>query len=207
MRLRHLFGGIAVACSMALTASAPAMAGGGGHKHGASLMAAGGPTQSTTVVAGGGSFDRDVRGASVDPSAKSGHDHDNGLGNNCDPGLGGAVTKTGNFARFGANQTGDTACTHTRGVSDVSSKESTESTTSNTGTTISLNGVVIKVQEPREAIQSAVSAAEATRAASVSAAQAGIGLANTGSPLVPLSVATVILLVGGFLLRKLRPVA
>ncbi len=121
MALRHFFGVIAVASSMAIAASSPALASASGKTHPSSthsgtVMAAGGLSN---PMAAGGSTERDVRGASVDPSAKVGHDTDNGLGNSCDPGLGGELTKTGNFARFGANQTGDTTCTrtHDAGVS------------------------------------------------------------------------------------------
>src|SRR5579859_3977686 len=50
--------------------------------------AAGQPASATAPTA-----DRDVPGAAVDPSKK---DHDNGVGNNCDPGFG-----KGNQDRFG----------------------------------------------------------------------------------------------------------
>src|SRR5438270_3454612 len=45
--------------------------------------------------------DRDVRGNAFDPSQKSGHDRDNGKGNDCDPGFGGSVTEHGNDNRPG----------------------------------------------------------------------------------------------------------
>lgn len=57
-----------------------------------------GSSKSSGSTAAGNKFscpqpDQDVPGASCDPSAKSGHDTDNGKGNDCDPGYGGSNPK------------------------------------------------------------------------------------------------------------------
>ena len=62
--------------------------------------------------------DRDVLGAAFDPSKK---DHDNGVGNNCDPGWG-----RGNQARF-PNQAGDsTGCRSKASTAAVSAATAAE---------------------------------------------------------------------------------
>lgn len=58
--------------------------------------------------ASGGSTERDVPGASVDPSAKSAHDHDNGIGNDCDPGYGGSPNDNGNDGGHGTSSFSET---------------------------------------------------------------------------------------------------
>lgn len=58
-----------------------------------SVRADANPSSGQPASATGSTTDRDVPGASVDPSKK---DHDNGVGNNCDPGFG-----KGNQAKFG----------------------------------------------------------------------------------------------------------
>src|SRR5579859_112294 len=66
--------------------------------------------------------DRDVPGAAVDPSKK---DHDNGVGNNCDPGFG-----EGNQARFGtAGQAVDPRDTGCRSASGTAKNHETEGQT------------------------------------------------------------------------------
>ncbi len=110
--------------------------------------------------------------------------------------MGGELTKTGNFARFGANQTGDTTCTRTHGAVSAA-------TTTTPEVSVTVKGRVITIQEPRGATEAAVAFGHGA----VSAAQAGIGLATTGSPLIPLSALTVMLLIGGFLVKRLRLVA
>src|SRR5579859_4732717 len=79
--------------------------------------AAGQPASAATPTA-----DRDVPGAAVDPSKK---DHDNGVGNNCDPGFG-----KGNQAKFGtADQSVDPRDTGCRSASGTAKNHETEGQT------------------------------------------------------------------------------
>ena len=97
---------VAVAGGLTLALAGPALAAGpGANGHTAA------PQRNTTPS--GSAQDRDVRGAAIDPSAKSGHDHDNGIGNDCDPGFGGSVTDQGNDGRSQSGTTSPASETET----------------------------------------------------------------------------------------------
>lgn len=177
----------------ALAIPATALAAGGGHHPAASRAAAG------SVMRTNGSGDKDVPGRANDPSAPR-HNHDNGIGNDCDPGLGGSNRDTGNDGRYGE---GDTTCQHATGQ-----VLSSHATTSSPHQGPALGGGVEAAASTRVGVGAGMASggvgAGAGSGVGSSLAQ-GVGLAQTGSRL-PLAGAlgALLTLFGGLLLRRRR---
>lgn len=166
------------------------------------------------------SGERDVPGASVDPSKK---DTDNGKGNGCDPGHGGAINGNGNFGRYpeqdgddttgtncdtstgsggggGGGDTGGTGGTGGGGGGDVGGTGTGGGGTSGTSDT---GGAVLGISTGPSGVGGGTGAGAVL---GVSTAPSGVHLAFTGWEGLVSGLAGLLLVIGGaFLLMRRRP--
>lgn len=167
-----------------------------------------------------GTGERDVPGASVDPSKK---DTDNGKGNACDPGHGGAINGNANFGRY-PEQPGDattgTNCqtsTGSGGGGDTGGGGSTGSggggevggTGAGSGTsgTSDTGGAVLGISTGASGIGGGHEATNAAGAVlGISTGPSGVRLAFTGWDGLVSGLAGLLLIIGGaFLVMRRRP--